>query len=67
MNKKNKTILTSGIIAGTFYAGSMVGFDYYNGQDFSIWRFLFNFLYFAIIMGFMTRYVKKHDEKEKNN
>lgn len=36
MSKKNKSILISGIISGTVYAGVMAGFDYFDGQDFRI-------------------------------
>ena len=58
----------SAIISGTVYAGGLAGFDHYTGEEFGKWKFLINFLYFAIIMGLVTRYnLKKQDKQEKNN
>ena len=67
MNTQIKTIIKSGLISGIIYAGLMAGFDYSDGQDFSMWRFIFNALIFGIFMGLMTRYnLKKQADKEKN-
>ena len=66
MNTQIKTIIKSGLISGIVYAGLMAGFDYSDGQDFRIWRFIFNALFFGIFMGFMTQYnLKKQAEEEK--
>ena len=67
MNTQIKTIIKSGLISGIIYAGLMAGFDYSDGQDFRMWRFIFNALIFGIFMGLMTRYnLKKQADKEKN-
>ena len=66
MNTQIKTIIKSGLISGIIYAGLMAGFDYSDGQDFRMWRFIFNAL-IGIFMGLMTRYnLKKQADKEKN-
>ena len=59
MNTINKKSIKSGLIAGIVFAGITVGFDYYDGQDFRVWRFIFNFLWFGIFMGLYTRYILK--------
>ncbi|GGW74512.1 hypothetical protein DFQ11_1126 [Winogradskyella epiphytica] len=67
MNTQTKAIIKSGLFSGIVYAGLMAGFDYSDGQDFRIWRFILNALFFGIFMGFMTRYnLKKQADKEKN-
>ena len=67
MNTQTKVIIKSGLFSGIVYAGLMAGFDYSDGQDFRIWRFILNSLFFGTFMGFMTRYnLKKQADKEKN-
>ncbi len=66
MQHKNQTksILIGGLIGGTVYAVLMAGFDYSDGQDFRIWRFLINALFFGLFSGFSTYYnIKKNKEK----
>ncbi len=66
MNTQTKAILKSGLFSGIVYAGLMVGFDYSEGQDFRIWRFTLNALFFGTFMGFVTRYSLKKADKEIN-
>jgi hypothetical protein len=56
MNVQTITMIKSGLISGIVFAALMAGFDYSNGQDFRIWRFLYNTLFFGIFMAFLTRY-----------
>ena len=68
MKEENKVFIKSFFLSGLVYSGLMAGFDYYDRQDFRIWRFLFSFLIFGIFMGFMSRYnLKKQKQKEENN
>jgi len=68
MTTQTKAIIKSGLISGIFYAGLMAGFDYSDGQDFKIWKFIFHASFFGVFMGFMTRYnLKKKAKKENNN
>ena len=68
MNKKTKSIIIGGLVGGIVYASIMTGFDFADGQNFRIWRFILNALIFGTFMGFMTRYnIKKQLEKENNN
>ena len=65
MNTQTKTIIKSGLISGVVYAGLMAGFDYSDGQDFRIWRFIFHASFFGIFMGLMTRYNFKSKKRKK--
>ncbi len=68
MNTQLKSILTGGFVGGIVYAGVMAGFDYYDGENFRMWKFVFNFLFFGTFTGISTRYnIKKQSEKEKKN
>ncbi|MDH7914262.1 hypothetical protein [Winogradskyella sp. SYSU M77433] len=68
MNKKTKTIIIGGLIGGIAYASIMAGFDYSDGQDFRVWRFLLNAIIFGTFMAIMNIYnIKKQTEENKNN
>ena len=67
MNTQTKSIIKSGLFSGIVYAGLMAGFDYSDGQDFKIWKFIFNASFFGIIMALMTRYnLKKQADKDQD-
>jgi hypothetical protein len=65
MSTQIKLILSAGIISGIIYAGLLAGSDYSDGQDFRIWRFVFNALLFGIFMGLMTYYFMKKKGKSE--
>jgi hypothetical protein len=68
MNKQTKSIIIGGLVGGIVYASIMAGFDFSDGQNFRIWRFILNALIFGTFMGLMTRYnIKKQLKKENNN
>ena len=67
MTSQTKAIIKSGLISGILYAGLMAGFDYSDGQDFRIWKFIFHASFFGIFMGFMTRYNLRKQAKKENN
>ena len=68
MKTQIKTVLISGLISGIVYAGLMAGFDYFNGQDFKIWKLIFNVLFFGILMGLFSYYnMKKRSKKKEDN
>ena len=58
-------MIKSSLIAGIVFAGITVGFDYYNGHDFSLFRFIFNFLWFGLFMGLLNGYNPKKNRKSK--
>jgi hypothetical protein len=67
MNTQTKSIIKSGLFSGIVYAGLMAGFDYSDGQDFKIWKFIFNASFFGIFMALMTRYnLKKQADKDQD-
>ena len=67
MTTQTKAIIKSGLISGVIYAGLMAGFDYSDGQDFRIWKFIIHALFFGIFMGFMNIYNQKKQAKKENN
>ena len=67
MTTQTKAIIKSGLISGILYAGLMAGFDYSDGQDFRIWKFIFHASFFGIFMEFMTRYNLRKQAKKENN
>jgi len=68
MNKKTKTIIMGGLIGGIAYAFIMAGFDYSDGQNFRIWRFLLNVIIFGTFMAIMNIYnIKKQTKENINN
>lgn len=58
-----KTIVITGGINGLLFALFMAGFDYFNGDSFSILKFLFHFMFFGFFMAisFRYKYTKKKD------
>jgi hypothetical protein len=54
LNKQIKSIIIGGLLGGTVYAGIMAGFDYSDGENFKIWKFLCNFLFVGAFMSFLT-------------
>ncbi len=65
MKAENKLFIKTFFLAGTAYASIMAGFDYADGQEFKIYKFLFHFLFFGLFMGFLFRYTNKKLEKKK--
>ncbi len=66
MDKNTKLKIKYGIFSGLGFAGFMAGFDFLDGEGFRLFRFMINFLFFGISMGFMTRInFGKQLEKEK--
>ena len=65
MKTQTKSIIKGGLIGGIVYALGMAGFDYTDGENFKVWKFIFDLSFFGIFMSFMTRYnLKKQAEKE---
>ena len=63
-NKQTKAILIGTLIGGLVYTGLMTLFDYSHRQDLSIGKFLANFIFFGIFMGWLTHYnIKKQSRK----
>jgi len=43
MNSQTKAIIRGGLFGGIVYALGMAGFDYSDGENFNVWKFIFNF------------------------
>ena len=68
MKTQTKSIIKGGLFGGIVYALVMLGFDFTIGENFNVWKFIFNLSSFGILMGFMTYYnLKKQLEKNKSN
>ena len=49
------------VFSGLFYAGGLALFDYGDGVDFRLGKFIFNFLFFSAAMGWMLLHPKKEN------
>ncbi len=65
MKSYTKRAIKSAIFAGIGYGIVTVGIDYYNGDDFELWKLVFKILFFSVFMGLYFNYsLKKQSEKE---
>ena len=60
MKKETKSILI-GLFQGLLFAGFMAAFDYRDGKDFDLWKFLFYTTFFGIFMA-LSFNVQKNEE-----
>jgi len=65
MKAQTKSIIIGGLFSGIVYALLMAGFDLTDRENFNLWKFIFNFLFFGISMALMTRYSIKKSENQK--
>lgn len=64
MKSYTKRAVKSGIFAGIGFGITTAGIDYYNGDDFEIWKLVVKILFFAVSMGLYFNYsFKKQSEK----
>ncbi len=64
MKKISKKTLGTWFFAGFMFALVMAGFDYLDGDEFNIWKFIFNFLGYGLIMSLLIGFaVKKTSRK----
>ncbi|MFK7782347.1 hypothetical protein [Psychroserpens sp.] len=58
-----KSQLTIGVLSGLFFALIMAGFDYFNNEVFSFYKFLFYVICFGFMMAlsFRYKYIKDKD------
>jgi|TARA_B110000211_G_C14027421_1_gene530537 hypothetical protein len=64
MNTQTKSIIKGGLLGGVTYALVMVGFDFTDGENFNVWKFVFNSSFFGFFMGLMIRYNFKKKKKK---
>jgi hypothetical protein len=58
---KYKPFIYSGLIAGLVFALIMLGFDYYNDEPFSLFKFLMHFVFFGIFNSYLAYRKHKKD------
>ena len=49
-NMKIKMIFKSFFFSGLIFAGLSAGFDYSDGQEFRVWKFVLDVLFFGFMM-----------------
>ncbi len=65
MKSYTKRAIKSGIFAGIGFGVATAGIDYYDGNDFELWKLIFKILFFAVFMGLYFNYsFKKQSEKD---
>jgi len=64
MSKRSRLFWLSFLVGGGVYALLNAGFNYHDGEPFSIGKFLFDFIFFGLLMGFLSRVNQKHSEKK---
>jgi len=66
MKKHTKAIISSGLVSSIVYTGLMALFDYHEKQPFNIWKTIYDFVSFGILMAILTLYnLKKISKKDK--
>lgn len=56
MKVENKIFIKTFLLSGLVYTTLMAGFDYSDGKEFEIFKLIYHFLFFGLIMGLMARY-----------
>jgi hypothetical protein len=64
MKKISKRTLGIWFFAGIWYALGMAGYDYLDGDEFNIWKFLINFIGFGLIMSLLIRFPDKKSSRK---
>jgi len=65
MKLHTKKTLKSGIFAGIGFGIITAGIDYFDGDGFELWKFVFKVFFFGLFMGIYFNYsLKKKSEKE---
>ncbi len=65
MKAENRAFIKTFLIAGIVYASIMAGFDYADGQEFKLYKFVFSFLFFGLFMGYIFRIGDKKQLKKE--
>jgi hypothetical protein len=65
MKAENKAFIKTFLIAGIVYASIMAGFDYADGQEFKLYKFVFSFLFFGLFMSYIFRNGHKKQLKKE--
>ena len=65
MKKESKVFLKQFFISGSLFAVLMAGFYYIIEDGFELFRFIFHFITFGLLMGFLAR--KDYKKKKELN
>lgn len=60
-NKNRYKTIKLAVFSGLFFASGLALFDYSDGVDFRLGKFIFNFLFFGAAMGWMLSHPKKEN------
>ena len=67
MSELNRQTLKYGFYNGIFFAIGMALFDYFGQDDFNIWKFIFNLVFFGFFMGLVFRPTFRNKLNKENN
>ncbi len=67
MTPLTKKTIVAFLFSGLIFAGLSAGFDYSDGMEFRLWRFIFKAFFFGFFMALMLRYNLKKNEAAKDN
>jgi hypothetical protein len=65
MKAQTKSMIIGGLFGGIVYALGMAGFDLTDRENFNLWKFIFNFLFFGVSMALITRYSIRQSKNRK--
>jgi hypothetical protein len=63
MKQHTKKIIKSSLISATIFSGMMLAFDYAAGENITLFKFIFQFIFYGSFIGFWTRYNLKKEKK----
>ena len=66
MKAENKFFVKEIFFSGIIFASLMAGFDYSDGKEFVITKFIFHLLFFGLFMGLFFRYQYKKSMSKVN-
>jgi hypothetical protein len=65
MQPYTRKAIKSGVFSAIGFGIVTAGLNYYDGDDFEIWKLIFKTLFFGVFMGFYFNYsFKKQSKKE---
>ncbi|SHF05531.1 hypothetical protein SAMN05444278_1353 [Psychroflexus salarius] len=67
INKLNKQTIKYGFLNGSFFAIGMALFDYFGQNDFNIWKFIFNLVFFGLFMSLIFRPNSRNKLNKENS
>ena len=65
MKTSTKKIIKLSLISATIFSGMMLAFDYATGENITLFKFVFQFIFYGSFIGFWTKYNLKREKEKK--